>query len=123
MISIKSNIENMIKEVQRLADPVGANSPLPDRFEAILTTQFQITQKAVHIQTGSLKSSGKIDSDRDNNSWKGQFSYGGISSGVHNPVRYAIHELDRGAFHDYMSEGVEYGKFYGPAIISWMRGE
>lgn len=123
MITIRSDIEKMLSEVRRLANPLGDNSTLSDTFEAIITTQFQLTQKAVHIQTGSLKSSGKLDTDKDGNSWKGVISYGGISSGIHNPVRYAGHELERGGLHDYMSEGIEYERFYGPAISSWMRGE
>lgn len=121
MISISSNIDRMLNEIKRLTDPMGSN--LPDRFESIVVTQFQLTQRAVHIQTGSLKSSGKLDTDTDDNSWKGTISYGGISSGVHNPVRYAGHELERGGPHNYMAEAINYGNLYGPAIIGWMRGE
>lgn len=123
MININSNIDNIIAELRRLANPMGNESSLPDKLEAVLITQFQITQRAVHIQTGSLRSSGDVDSRQTRNSWRGSISYGGSSSGIHNPVRYAGHELERGGTHNYMSEAVDFGRFYGPAIISWMRGE
>src|SRR5690606_38051615 len=66
-------------------------------LDTILHTGFAQTQAAVHVITGSLKSSGKATTNFDGDTWEGEITYGGISMGVNNRVTYAIYEKARGA--------------------------
>lgn len=118
MISIQSDYSEIYELLERLQNPLG--SRLRDRLDALLTTQFQYTQAAVHVQTGSLKSSGKHDSSATTSTWKGYVSYGGTSDGVHNPVKYAEEELNRGQSHDYMREAENLSSGYARIVAEWM---
>lgn len=81
-------------------------------LEAVLQTAFMLTQVKTHVLTGSLKASGKTDTDFDGDEWVGTISYGGAlwktpSPGpANNPVDYAIYEMARGGDHD----------FFGPLV-------
>ncbi len=62
-------------------------------FTRVLLENFARTQVYVHFQTGSLRGSGKVDVGRSTSRrWEGEISYGGASSGIKNPVRYAVAE-------------------------------
>lgn len=92
-ITIKSNWKLIDKELNRLdrvPEEAAAN------LDIVLAAGFFKTQQSVHIETGSLKSSGKVFSEFKMNEWKGTISYGGPSTGVNNPVTYAIYEKARG---------------------------
>lgn len=62
-------------------------------FARVILTAFARVVQDVHIESGSLLSSIKVEpltnSDRE---WSGQISAGGSSAGVKNPVRYAASE-------------------------------
>lgn len=63
-------------------------------FSRVLLMAFARTAKDVHIETGSLLSSGRVDVlDSTGDRWSGEISYGGQSAGVNNPVRYAASEF------------------------------
>lgn len=63
-------------------------------FSRILLIAFARTVQDVHIETGSLLSSGRVDPiDSTGERWSGEISYGGTSAGVNNPVRYAVSEF------------------------------
>lgn len=63
-------------------------------FAATLLRNYARTQERVHIETGSLRSSGTSEVTRSTSrQWRGEISYGGMSRGVKNPVRYAVSEL------------------------------
>lgn len=78
-------------------------------LEALLAAAFADTQARTHILTGSLKASGKTDSDFDGDTWTGTIQYGGLlwkpaAPGPPNdPVRYAIYEMARGGDHDFFA--------------------
>lgn len=118
MINIKSDYSEIQELLRKLQNPM--RTSLRERLDTILQTQFQYSQAAVHVQTGSLKASGAHDSSATETSWKGKLSYGGVSTGVHNPVKYAVEELERGQSHDYMRDALELNVGYGRAIAAWM---
>lgn len=82
-------------------------------LESMLASAFTLTQVATHVITGSLKASGKTESDFDGEVWTGQITYGGAlwktpAPGPPNdPVNYAIYEMARGGEHD----------FFGPLVV------
>lgn len=100
-IRISSNYTAMDKMAARL-DRVPT---LKDKayLDAVLETGFKMTQGAVHVITGSLKSSGKSSSHVRGKTWIGTISYGGVSLGVNNPVTYAIYEKARDGDHDFFT--------------------
>lgn len=85
---------------------------------AILEAQFALTQAQVHIITGSLKLSGSTDADFDGKVWTGTITYGGPSTGPHNPVHYAIYEMKRGGAHDFFTGLNEFHERYMDAIVA-----
>ncbi len=120
MIRIETLIDGIEKEIDRLA-----NGPtLQDyiRFEAILAVQFEATQRAVHVITRSLKSSGRIASNADSNSWEGTISYGGPSTGIHNPVDYAEYERERDDAHDFLAPAKALESRYINAMNEFLEG-
>lgn len=68
-----------------------------------LVMDFGLAQMkgATHIETGSLESSEKADADHRGALWSAEIQAGGVSTGVHNPVDYAIYEQARGGAHDF----------------------
>lgn len=94
------SLQDMIHDMQKMQKP-----PLKTIFELeqALLKGFASTQAGVHVITSSLKWSGKTASDFNGEEWSGEVSYGGPSTGVHNPVEYAIYEAQRGGAHDFMT--------------------
>jgi hypothetical protein len=120
-VYIEMDISDVEKELDRLIDGPGIQDVL--EFEAVLASQFQITQQIVHIQTGSLKLSGKIRSSIDLNSWNGTITYGGLAAGaINNPVKYAHYEQERDGLHDFMEPIYSLDSRYGDALASWLKG-
>lgn len=63
-------------------------------FAAVFARNYMATQAVVHVITGSLRGSGKAEvSASTSHRWEAEMSYGGLSGGVKNPVRYAVSEL------------------------------
>lgn len=83
-------------------------------LELLLAAAFADTQAATHVITGSLKASGKTDSDFDGDEWSGTITYGGVlwklpaPGPAHDPVVYAIYEMARGGDHDFFGPLVAY---------------
>lgn len=78
-------------------------------LEALLNAAFADTQARTHVLTGSLKASGKTDSDFDGDEWSGSITYGGelwrtpAPGPPNDPVVYAIYEMARGGEHDFFA--------------------
>lgn len=71
-------------------------------LEAVLNTGLGLVKTATHVETGSLKSSETAESERrPPHDWEGTITAGGPSTGVNNPVDYAIYEKRRGGDHDF----------------------
>lgn len=78
-------------------------------LEKALQDAFMDTQARTHIITGSLKASGKTNSEFDGELWEGEITYGGelwespTPGPPNNPVDYAIFEMARGGEHDFFA--------------------
>jgi len=109
-------------ELDRLADGPDTRTVLA--LEAVLTAQFAATQAAVHIRTGSLKTSGNPESDRDRHTWTGEIRYGGEAEGaIKNPVLYAEFEQRRGDTHDFLAPAEALESAYGAVMLAFLRGD
>lgn len=89
-----SSIDRVLTHFDRMPD--GTTRTM---LNAALQVGFKATQAAVHVETGSLKASGRTREDVSKiaNRWEGQIIYGGRSTGSkNNPVDYAIYEQRRG---------------------------
>lgn len=121
MIRIERITDDIDKEVDRLAA-----GPKPQdflKFDVVLTQQFQATQRAVHVVTRSLKTSGKSSSDSSGTSWEGEITYGGPSEGsIHNPVDYAEYERERDGNHDFLAPAEALSPGYINAINEFLGG-
>jgi hypothetical protein len=65
------------------------------RMDAHFQILFQETQKRVHVETGSLKASGRRYTRDSRLGFRGTITYGGYSPGKKNPVLYARIENER----------------------------
>lgn len=87
-----------------LSKVLGAVPALVREYELLLHNAFETTQSDVHVITGSLRGSGKVSSDVEENTWIGAITYGGDSPGFpHDPVTYADTERARGGDHDFFA--------------------
>jgi hypothetical protein len=86
------------EELTRLGTPLTAIA----RLEEILHQGFEETQRIVHVITGSLRGSGKTQTEFTASIWTGEIIYGGDAPGFpFDPVEYAEHERGRGGDHDF----------------------
>lgn len=76
------------------------------KLDRVLRRAMMAAQMQTHIDTGSLFTSADDDSALYGNVYIGEFTFGGQSEGINNPVDYAIYEQDRGGGHDFM-RGIE----------------
>lgn len=128
-VTIHVDISDADHELRRLED--GPDLQDLVRLDAAITRLYAETQAVVHIITGSLKASGKLeDSKFEGHVWHGQFSYGGVSEGsAHDPVTYAKVERakagSKGSLgpHDFMWPTHGTAHEYGEAIMAFLRGE
>jgi len=83
------------------------NDALDNIHQASLSGQF------VHVRTGSLQASAKLNSSGGGSSWKGEIAYGGASpiphyhgygTRPHDYVEYAGYEQDRGGDHNFLEK-------------------
>lgn len=109
------------KELERLEDGPGIRDLL--RFEGVLASQYSATQAKVHIDTTSLKNSGRQKStmNRATDVWEGIITYGGPSRPIPE-VDYAQYEQARGGSHDFMQPAVKLGSRYEKAILEFFKG-
>lgn len=111
-------------ELERLSDGPGIRDLI--HFEGILAQQFTATQAKVHIDTTSLKNSGRQRStmNRKTKVWEGEISYGGPSRPIP-VVKYAGYELVRGGNHDFLKPTMQkqYQNQYLRAIIAYFDGK
>jgi hypothetical protein len=74
---------------------------------------FRDTQTTVHVITGALKASGKLDTDFLDDEFRGTITYGGGS------VDYAEYEQRRGGTHDFMANVHLHKDQIASAIREW----
>lgn len=121
MVRYYVDVSDLDEELDRLERGPGAADLL--RLEAVLTQLFQTTQQAVHVRTGSLRGSGRVNSRFRQGVWHGEIKYGGPAPGeVHDPVRYARLEQRRGGLHDFLLPIADADEGYVRAMIAYLRG-
>jgi len=120
-------------------------------MDAVLTQQFEATQAAVHVISGSLKASGTHNSRIRRGVWEGEIIYGGrlkraptpaghaqgSDARPRNPVKYAQIEQARSGgrqaahgsrsghadSHDFMLAAEGFEAEYEQAIMAYLRGD
>lgn len=109
-------------ELRRLQDGFTGYDHL--NFTRVMLMAYSRTIQDVHIDTGSLLSSGRVNAlDTSGDRWSGEISYGGTSAGINNPVKYAAQEYFRGGQHDYLRSTEFIGEtFMGPVSSFFSRG-
>lgn len=118
-------IKNWVKSIKGTAGPP---HKVVGELEALLQSAFAETQASTHVITGSLKASGKTETDFDGEEWSGAIEYGGIlwktaAPGPPNdPVDYAIFEMARGGEHDFFGPLVAYDSKVEDAIMKHFKG-
>lgn len=122
MIRIERITDDIDDEIDRLIN--GPTLLDIEKFENVLVAQFMATQTAVHVQTRSLKTSGKVASKIGKNRWEGEISYGGTSAAgsVHNPVKYAEFERERDGNHDFLAPAKKMSDLYVQAMNAFLGG-
>jgi hypothetical protein len=120
MIRVETELDDMYYEVDRLSRGP-AYSDLLD-FEIVLQDQFQASQRAVHVQTRSLKMSGKSSFNSTKDKWEGEITYGGPSGGIFDPVDYAEYERERGGLHDFLAPVERLSREYIAAMRKFLEG-
>jgi hypothetical protein len=78
---------------------------------------FARTQSDVHVDTGSLKASGRVALTDDWPTYATTIVYGGQSWGPNDPVTYAIYEMNRGGTHDFMRGATENLEVFTAAML------
>lgn len=118
-------IKNWIAAMRDYAGP--PHKPVHE-LELMLAAAFAETQAATHVITGSLKASGKTESDFDDDQWEGSISYGGVlwkapaPGPANDPVDYAIYEMARGGDHDFFGPLVTYEGKVEQILVNWFDG-
>jgi hypothetical protein len=121
-MSLEVDIHEPDDELTRLIH--GLTGSDSHQFEAVLATQFIATQGHVHVITGSLRDSGKMDSEDNRVKWVGDIKYGGVAPGaVYDPVVYADEEYSRGGDHDFLAPAKERDGMYKEAMLDFLKGK
>lgn len=137
---INVDISDAERELDRLVDGFDADNIA--EFDVVLAEQFTGTQRQVHLVTGSLRASGRMDSTSSRKKWEGEISYGGESGGFPNdPVDYAEYEYKKdgscpggnhdaaypyvcpGGTHNFLAPAEETDTEYREPIMQFLRGE
>ena len=95
-IRFEVDASDALRELRRLED--GPDTQHILGLHGVTIAQFFATQMAVHVDTGSLRASGKVDGNwnRTTSAYTGEISYGGDApGGVHESVDYAKYEQRR----------------------------
>lgn len=119
MIFLTGDYDDIDKELDRIGHMPNRKTSL--LLDTVLAAGFKETQAATHVITGSLKGSGKKNSEVHGDKWEGEIKYGGPSTGINNPVNYAIYEKRREGAHDFMTPTKAMGPQFVAAMLAGMR--
>ena len=99
---IEVDAGEVIRELDRVSKGPGEYTFMS--FEGAFTEAFAIIEEDVHIQTGSLFSTGRVTTAFEGPFvWEGTIHYGGPAPGrINDPVYYGAAELARGGDHFYL---------------------
>jgi len=98
-VKFEVDFSEVTRELDRLAK--GPDARAYAAFESVFVEAFAVIEEDVHIETGSLFSTGKIESSMEGPfEWEGTIRYGGPAPGmINDPVYYGVFELARGGEH------------------------
>ena len=119
MIRIDSDWSAIDKEIDRVASL--PNVKTTALLDAVLAQGFAQTLANTHVITGSLKASEKMSSHAGKDSWKGTITAGGPSTGINNPVNYAIYEKRRRGDHDFFGNLHLLNSLYIKALLKGLK--
>lgn len=124
-LEIRVDVDDILAELDRLAD--APNERTIFELNSVLALTFEATQAFVHVQTGSLKGSGKQHSEVKGDVWIGEVTYGGTSTGPIPLVEYAVIEQerrpDRRGNHDFLTPSLHMSGLFDAVVHSALRGE
>ena len=118
-------ISKWAADIKDLAGP--PHKPVGE-MESVLSAAFAVTQAKTHVVTGSLKASGKTNSEFEDDVWTGEISYGGAlwktpaPGPPNNPVDYAIYEMARGGDHDFFAPLVAFEGVVEQILLDYFTG-
>lgn len=115
MIIIRSNYNDIDREFDRLDSMPDTKMDL--LLDGVLGVGFTTAKGNVHVETGRLKASGKMQSKSFKNTWRGSFTFGAPSAGVD----YAIYEKARGGSHDFFNQVYILKAMFKAAILKGLR--
>lgn len=116
------DISDPDNELTRLID--GLTGQDTHEFDSKLAWQFMQTQQKVHVDTYSLKHSGRMDSKHTKTKWEGEIIYGGPSpDSVYDPVEYAQDEYGRGGDHDFLEPVKQARAPYVEPMLDFLKGK
>ncbi len=112
------SLDDVIDHLERVGTD-GASHLVVMALNGVLTAAYLDCEARAHVITGSLRASGRKDSDFDGHDWTGTITFGGPSTGPNNPVDYAIYEMARGGSHDFFAGLPMYESSYEEAIAQF----
>ena len=127
-VEISLDTSQFDRKMRHLADGPDGFTNL--KFAATIFKQFTMAQSRIHVETGSLLASGRVDPDSREGQWRGEIVHGrgGVPTGAdpgpaRDPGKYAIFEYNRGGNHDWIaSSGMRSREHeYLDTILEWLR--
>lgn len=120
-IYIHSDWSDVHAELDRLEGM--PDEAITARLDAVLTAALVEAKVGTHVITGSLKNSGRENSETTGHRWEGTIEFGGPSPGFpHDPVKYAGYEKARGGSHDFMEPIYHYHEAFREALREGLEG-
>jgi hypothetical protein len=114
-----ANMDEWAAEFAKVANHV----PAVHEMELVLQNMFDDMQSITHVVTGSLRGSGKLESDIVGDLWVGRIGEGGSSPGFpHDPVEYAETEIARGGEHDFLRNAPALAEAIGAILEAHLDG-
>jgi hypothetical protein len=98
-LNVEIDAGEVVRELDRIAKGPGPYTYMS--FEDAFSEAFNIVHEDIHIETGSLFSTGKLDTRFEGDFvWEGTIRFGGAAPGMpRDPAYYGVYELARGGDH------------------------
>lgn len=98
-LDVQIDAGEVTRELDRLSKGPGPYTYMS--FEDAFIEAFNVIHEDIHIETGSLFSTGKLDTHFETDHvWEGTIRFGGAAPGMpRDPAYYGVYELARGGDH------------------------
>lgn len=104
-VTISPNWDRWIAGLSNVEGEIGKHAS--DTFKQAGEVFFATTQRNVHVLSGDLLSSGRVETERTSDGITTSVRYGGVPGASGRLVDYAIYEENRGGSHAFMSRSWE----------------